>query len=323
MGSRLTITPPADFLLPRDVCSYGYFLLAPNHWDVQDQSLTRPLELEEGPATVRIAQPGGAGAALRVTVDRAINPLERKTARAQISRMLRLDEDDTVARAFHKIDKRWKKRGQARLFRSPTMFEDVIKTVSSCNVTWPSTVHMNRRLCDVLGRASAKGAPKTFPAAEKLARTRPGTLRGRCRVGYRDQRMVDLGKLFRPRGFRPPEYDPAWFEDPANTDDAVHKRLLELPGVGPYAAANIMQLLGRYAHIPLDTESVRHGKSVLGYAGTDRQILRKVAEHYEPFGEHKFRSYWFELWQFYESKRGPAHLWDRDGVGASFTASQF
>ena len=33
--------------------------------------------------------------------------------------------------------------------------------------------------------------------------------------------------------------------------------LLALPGIGPYAAANIMQLLGRYADIPHDTESIR------------------------------------------------------------------
>jgi len=323
MGTRLTIKTPGDFALPRDVCSYGYFLLAPNLWDVGSQTLLRPLDLEDGPATVTIAQSGGTGSALRAGFDRALGVAERKTARSQITRMLRLDEDETVARAFHRVDRRWKKSGRSRLFRSPTMFEDVLKTVTSCNVTWPSTVHMNRRLCEVLGRSSSKGAPRSFPTAAKLARTRPGTLRGRCRVGYRDQRMVDLAKLFRPRGSRPPEYDPAWFEDRSHDDEDVYKRLLELPGVGPYAAANIMQLLGRFSRIALDTESVRHGRAVLGMTGTERQITKEVAEHYEKFGEHKFRSYWFELWRFYEQKRGPAELWARDDIAASFTASQF
>ena len=323
MGTRLTIQTPGDFALPRDVCSYGYFLLAPNLWDVESQTLTRPLDLDDGPATVTIAQRDGAGSALRAGFDRALGAAERRTAKAQITRMLRLDEDQSVARAFHRVDRRWKKSGRSRLFRSPTMFEDVLKTVTSCNVTWSSTVHMNRRLCDVLGRASTKSAPRSFPTAHKLSRTRPGTLRGRCRVGYRDQRMVDLAKLFRPRGLRPPECDPAWFEDPGNDDGAVYERLLGLPGIGPYGAANIMQLLGRYSKIALDTESVRHGKAVLGFAGTDRQITKKVKEHYEKFGEHKFRSYWFELWRYYEAKRGPAHLWSRDDVAASFTASQF
>ena len=51
MGTRLTITPPEDFVLARDVCSYGYFLLAPNRWNPSNRTLTRPLDLEEGVST--------------------------------------------------------------------------------------------------------------------------------------------------------------------------------------------------------------------------------------------------------------------------------
>ena len=83
-----------------------------------------------------------------------------------------------------------------------------------------------------------------------------------------------------------------------------------------------MQLLGRYSRIPCDTESVRHGKMGLGRKGTERQIMKKIHAHYEPFGEHKFRSYWFELWDFYESKKGLAWTWEPKTTGRSFTASQ-
>ncbi|VAX41960.1 hypothetical protein MNBD_PLANCTO03-2280, partial [hydrothermal vent metagenome] len=47
MGTRLTIRVPADFVLSRDVCSYGYFLLAPNRWDTKSQTLARTLHLAE------------------------------------------------------------------------------------------------------------------------------------------------------------------------------------------------------------------------------------------------------------------------------------
>ena len=33
--------------------------------------------------------------------------------------------------------------------------------------------------------------------------------------------------------------------------------------------------------------------------------MKRLHKHYDPFSEHKFRAYWFELWAFYESKRGP------------------
>lgn len=315
MGSVLNIQAPNDFKLSRDVCSYGYFLLAPNHWLVDSQTFARVLELEDGPAAVRINEI--ADGSLRARFDRKLDRAEQSQAKRQITRMFSLDTDPSEIRAFHKLDPRWKRSGRARLFRSPDVFEDIIKTVTSCNVTWPSTINMNRRLCEVCGRKSASGA-RGFPSAKKLARTRVGTLRGRCRVGYRDQRIIDLAKLYHNGSI-----DPVWLEHPSTHDDDVFKFLVSLPGIGPYAAGNIMQLLGRYSRLALDTESLRHGKSVLSMTGSDNAIMKKLAKHYEPFGAHKFRSYWFELWDFYESKQGPAHTWDRETVGSAFTASNF
>lgn len=308
MGSALTLKPPSDYLLSRDVCSYGYFLLAPNHWDVKRRVLIRPLDLPSGVATFTIGQEPRRGSTIRAIADRALPRPDRAAAERMIARMLRLD--DARIGAFHSVDPRWKRSGRGRLFRSPTFFEDLIKTVTSCNVAWPSTIRMNERLCDVFNPA--------FPRPTQLARKRPATLRARCGVGYRDARIVELAKMTTSRAI-----DPAWFEDPATSDDDVHEALLELPGIGPYAAANIMQLLGRYARLPVDTETVRHARTVLGMTGTARSIERAVHAHYEPFGEHKFRSYWFEVWAWYEEKRGKAWTWDRQTTGKTFTAAQF
>ncbi|HVZ94302.1 MAG TPA: hypothetical protein VG797_07320 [Phycisphaerales bacterium] len=313
MSSRFTIPVPRDYLLARDVCSYGYFLLAPNHWDVRARTLTRPLELAGGIANVTIAQPGttsksGRGKPLAILADRGLSRREKTEAAGLVARMLNLGDEGVPE--FHKLDPRWRKSGRGRLFRSPTFFEDVVKTVTSCNVAWPSTINMNRRLCEVVNPA--------FPSARQLARKRPAMLRARCGVGYRDGRLVELAQMV-ARG----EVEPEWFEDPSTPDDAIHEALLDLPGIGPYAAANIMQLLGRYSRLPLDTESIRHAKSVLGMKGTDRKLMKRLHAHYHPFGGHKFRSYWFELWEFYEAKRGPAWTWERETTGKTFTAAQW
>lgn len=323
MASRITIATPSDYELKRDFCSYGYFLLHPNHWDPRRLEFSRVLSLEDGPAHVRVAQPGGTGRPLSMLASRGLSAAERGRARAQLARILRLDEDEPVIAAFHGLDPRWRAAGRGRLMRSPTLFEDVLKTVTSCNVTWPSTVHMNRRLCEVLGEAVEMNGTRhhAFPSASRLARTRPQTLRARCRVGYRDQRIIELARLFTPRGRRPAELEAEWFEDRSNSDEAVFERLIDLPGIGPYAAANIMQLLGRYSRLPLDTESVRHGRAILGYKGSSAQIMKQVHRHYAPFGPHAFRSYWFELWEFYERKHGPAWTWERDSTGKVFTAA--
>jgi len=327
VASRLTIRVPSDYVLRRDACSYGYFLLEPNHWDAKREVVWRALDLESGPALLMVMQPlvdgrRKPGSPLAMLADRGLSRRERNQATQQLTRMLRLDEGREVIRDYHRVDPRWKRLGRGRLMRSPSFFEDVIKTVTSCNVTWPSTVSMNRRLCEVLGKKAGGSPgpsvlPYSFPSAKKVARARPAMLRARCRVGYRDQRIVDLAGMFASG-----EIDPEWFEDPGTADQAIWDRLLELPGIGPYAAANIMQLLGRYGRLPLDTESVRHGKMVLGMKGSDRAIMKAMHRHFEPFGPHAFRSYWFELWNFYESRRGRSWTWEKEVVGATFTAAQ-
>ncbi len=323
----INLQVPADFDLRRDVCSYGYFLLAPNYWDPHSGTLWRVFSLSSGPLLAHIAQPKGAGEKLRVTLSGTLAAKVRTQFIQQIARMLRLDESTQQVRAFHRLDPRFKKAGRARLFRSPTLFEDIIKTVTSCNVQWPGTISMNKRLCEVVGNrisvtllGTKAPTAHAFPTPQQLAKVRPATLRARCRVGYRDQRLVELARLF----LRSPTrggIDQVAMEDPATTDDALFKTLVALPGIGPYAAANIMQLLGRYARVPLDTESVRHGKSILGYTGTSAQVMKQVHMHFEQFKEQAFRSYWFEMWQHYESKHGPAWTWERDTTGRLFTAA--
>ncbi len=314
MPTTLTITPPGDYDLARDVCSYGYFILEPNHWDPETRTLARVLDLAQGAAAALIDQTRSGR--IRARFDRPLDRAEQAEARAMLNRMLAADIERAEVHDFHRADPRWKKSGRGRLFRSPTLFEDIIKTVTSCNVAWPSTIVMNRRLCEVFGRRSPSGG-FAFPTAAKLARAKPATLRARCRVGYRDARIVELARLFH-RG----HIDAAWLEHPDTPDEDVFVFLKSLPGIGPYAAANIMQLLGRFSRLPLDTESLRHARAVLGMDGTDAQLMKRLTAHYEPFGRHKFRSYWFELWDFYESKKGPAHTWEKHTTGTTFTAAQ-
>jgi 3-methyladenine DNA glycosylase/8-oxoguanine DNA glycosylase len=320
--ATLQLAPPADYDLARDVCSYGYFLLAPNHWDHESRVLWRVFALANGPVLAEIAQPKGAGGKLRVRTSRSLLREGKDELVGQVTRMLRLDESAEMLAEFHRLDPRFKKSGRGRLFRSPTLFEDVIKTVTSCNVQWPGTITMNQRLCEVVGAKVRLGGvtAHAFPSAKQLAKVSAGTLRGRCRVGYRDKRIVELARLFSTHVKRG-GIDQAMLQDPATPDDVLFRTLVDLPGIGPYAAANIMQLLGRYGRLPLDTESVRHGRTMLGLRGSSAQVMKKVHAHFAPMGDQAFRSYWFEMWTFYESKHGPAWTWERSTTGRLFTAA--
>ena len=75
-GTKLTLKTPADYNLARDVCSYGYFLLAPNHWDVNTQTLITTLHLQGGPASCRLSQdasrPSAEASPVRARFDRSL-----------------------------------------------------------------------------------------------------------------------------------------------------------------------------------------------------------------------------------------------------------
>ena len=61
----------------------------------------------------------------------------------------------------------------------------------------------------------------------------------------------------------------------------------------------ILALVGEYlGRIQRDVE----GRPL--YTIDSKPFAGYVKSHYEPFGEHKFRSYWFEIWAYYEAKRG-------------------
>ena len=53
-------------------------------------------------------------------------------------------------------------------------------------------------------------------------------------------------------------------DDPSMTEEEVYAVLLGLPGVGPFTAANMLQLLGHYRRIPCDSETVRHLRKAHG-----------------------------------------------------------
>src|SRR5437764_15253284 len=54
--SMLRLAVPADFVLARDVCSYGYFLLEPNHWDPGTRTFRTTIDLGGAAVTFRIRQ---------------------------------------------------------------------------------------------------------------------------------------------------------------------------------------------------------------------------------------------------------------------------
>ena len=172
-----------------------------------------------------------------------MGPGKRDSLRASIVRMFRLGDDLSPFYARIAEDELigWAARGAGRILASPSVFEDVIKTICTTNCAWSATVRMTRALTEL-----AEGA---FPEPEILAAAPDSWYRDNARMGYRGPyvktiaRAVAQGRLDLESLLDAQRYG----------DDDVERQLLALPGIGPYGAAHVMQLLGRHRRLILDS----------------------------------------------------------------------
>ena len=226
---------PVDFR--RTLASHGVADLLPNRLDEEQWTFATVLPIggRARAVTVRQGRPGHA------QVDGA-----DERALAVVRHMLRLDED--LSRFYALVDGdpdlAWVTAGAGRMIRSPTVFEDVIKTVCTTNCTWSSTVRMVTALVEHLGIDG-----RTFPGPAVMADAPDEFYRDIARTGYRGPYLKAIAAAVADGTL-----DLEALDGRSDlTDDEVAARLLALPGVGPYAAAHAMMLLGRYGRLILDS----------------------------------------------------------------------
>lgn len=273
---RRAIEVPEEYCLRRVVKSYGFSDLAPNVWDEERGELSRPLH----GVVARVTQPGGEGAPLAVRLE---GPAAGAClAEAGVRRMLRVDERLDDFWAVHK-EARGSRFG--RIFRSPSLFEDLCKTLTTVNVQWGGTRAMNAALCEHFG-----GPLGEFPSAAALAAAGEEALRARCRMGYRAPRLARLAASVASG-----EVDLEWLERGARTTAEVVEFVRALPGFGPYASSTAAFLLARYAAVPCDSVTVALFRGRVGAGKKPDQIMAAARAHYERYHPFQALAYWFDV----------------------------
>lgn len=270
------------------VMSHGWFYLPPFHWDAETGTLSRVELLSSGDLAV---------VALRATPDgvrlTAEAPAEAANELIRNARwMLALDEDFT---GFHRLCaghrglERAALRGQGRILRGPTVWEDVVKTLFSVNTTWRQTVAMTENLVALCGEAGP-GGRRAFPTPAAVAAVEPAELQQRCRVGYRAAPLHALAAALAEGSL-----DLETLKAPSLPDAEVEGRLRALRGIGPYAAANVMMLLGRYDHLPVDSWLRQTARD--GWFGGAKVSDREIEARFEPFRPYRTLVYRFYDWK--------------------------
>jgi 3-methyladenine DNA glycosylase/8-oxoguanine DNA glycosylase len=255
---------PVDFR--RVLASHGVAALPPNRIDEEAWTLETTLPLGH----VRAAEgpPGFVAVAPAAAVP-------------TVRRMLNLDEDLSgfYALAADDPELSWVTSGAGRMLRSPTVFEDVVKTICTTNTAWSATVRMVGGLVEHVGGGA-------FPTPAAMAAADDDVYRDLVRSGYRGAYLRSLAA-----DVAEATIDLEELLDPELTDDEVAARLLALPGVGPYAAAHVMMLLGRYSLLILDSWTRPQYARVNGRKAADKTIERR----FRRYGRYAGLAFWLYL----------------------------
>lgn len=285
---------PVD--LARTFRSHGLAALPPMRLDAEADALEMTLPIGGyAPRTVRVRQEG-PGLGLVGAVGPEPGSEEGEGLLRSVRYALRLDEDLSP---FYKLasgdpELAWAARGAGRMIRGTSVFEEVVKTICTTNCAWSATTRMIGALVEHLGEG-APGAPETgplgraFPTPEAMAGAEEAFYEGVVRAGYRGRYLLALS-----RSVAGGELDLEALDAPEEElpDEELERRLLALPGVGPYAAAHVMMMLGRYSRLILDSWT---RPTYARLAGRDGVPDGEIVERFSPYGRYAGLAFWLYL----------------------------
>ncbi|HEV2801626.1 MAG TPA: hypothetical protein VGW12_14070 [Pyrinomonadaceae bacterium] len=289
---QISIPVPPSFNFKRTALSHGWRSLLPFEFDEATWTITRVLDLEgedKPPITVHIS--AQAGALLVDTQRRKLGKRDIAKITRDVRHMLRLDDEMSVFYEAVANEPQFSwivSEGAGRLLRSPTVYEDLVKTICTTNCSWALTTKMVEGLVNNLGRSVPEDGRRAFPTPEAMAAEPESFYRDTVRAGYRAGYFKELAERV-ATGDLDVE---SWLTSELSTDE-LKREMKRVKGVGEYAADNLLKLLGRYDCLALDswvraTFSRLHNK---GRAADDR----KIARHYARFREWRGLALWCDI----------------------------
>lgn len=303
MPAPLTLQTPPDFQFWPTAVSHGWCELPPYRYDEETRTLERLHELPDG-SVVRLVLRAADFTAGSLPVQ-IIGKTDKFTSlqKDDISRALRRAlEIDRDLSDFYKLvrkHKRYKwieKAGVGRMLASPTVWEDLVKTLMTTNTTWNMTKQMVARVV-TLGD-SHPGSGHAFPTPQRIASLPLDDLNAHIRAGYRAAYLHELATRL-ARG----ELEVESWRDADLPSDEVYKRIKGLKGFGDYAAGNMLRLLGHFDRLATDTECrAVYRDSING--GVAAKDDKEIATYYEPFGAWRGLVQWMDVMEGYFKSAG-------------------
>ena len=300
MKFTLSAWPPFNFFSV--INSHGWRQLAPFLYDERTNTLSYILRLSNGHVIELHFRDATGGVSVETE---KLDKTERKEVADKVKWMFGLDMDFSHFYAASHVEPKLahaKKLARGRVLRSSTLFEDVIKTILTTNTLWAATKNMTLKLVNELGeplqsagRAVLNGEEgrtetKAFPTPEAIAASNTDFLRERIRVGYRAPAIHQLAVRVASGNF---DLESLKTSDLPTLE--LRKELLTINGVGPYAAANLLMILGKHDFIPIDSYALKMVSNEW-YRG-EPITAKEVEKRFERWGEFKGLAFWFWDWK--------------------------
>ena len=286
MKQTVFLETPPNFSFRHTVYAHGWCDLRPFHLDEENWRLSYVFTNAEGAVSPAVI----SDARGKLKIELADSKLDKKRLLRDVRHMLRIDEplDDFYGLARREERLAWVAAVNAgRLLRSPTVFEDLVKTICTTNCSWALTKNMVVNLVEYLGEESS-GGDRAFPTPQAMARVPAAFFRDEIRAGYRSPYFAELAESV-ASGKLDPE---AWLRSDLPTSE-LKKEIKKIKGVGDYAAENLLKLLGRYDGLALDSwlRSQFYKKHNKEKACPDK----KIEKHYRKFGTWKGLAIWCDM----------------------------
>jgi 3-methyladenine DNA glycosylase/8-oxoguanine DNA glycosylase len=251
---KLTLNARPPFSFHSAVFSHGWMQLAPFGFDETSAVLSYIDRLDSG--RVLAYRLGAARGGLSVESPESLSLAERAEVKRRVGWMFGLEMDFSefyaLARREPKL-KRAEARAQGRVLRCPTLFEDVVKTILTTNTLWGATKRMTLNLVNQFGEPlPADPSRRAFPTPMRIAKTNEAALRAETRLGYRAPYVLELAQRVASGALDLEALKAGDIPTPE-----LRKRLLAIKGIGNYAAANLLVILGRYDFLPVDSWALK------------------------------------------------------------------
>ena len=243
MPKTLFLETPKNFDFQRTVFSHGWYQLLPFELDAENWRLSYVFTDKEKSVSATV---GESGEKLKIEISDDTED-EEKILR-DVRHILRFDDDLSEFYKLTKKDFGWiAQTNIGRMLRSPTVFEDLVKTVCTTNCSWALTKNMTKNLVEKLGTPSKDGR-KAFPTAAQMASETAKFYKDEIRAGYRAAYFAELAESVAGGKINPE----SWLDSDLPTKE-LKKEMKQIKGVGDYAAENLLKLVGRYDGLALDS----------------------------------------------------------------------